>query len=1028
MEEELKRLLSEKKVIPFIGAGVSMAVKDQKGQQLFPSWPELLKKLAFNLEKLGKTAEANLINAYFGLSKFNYLEVADKLKEFYPSKQSFNEQLKNIFDKHSSEADQESLALAKAIWEIEQNLIITTNYDKVLHWASNSPSDTAYWDIQSTSEQARALRDNVSKPTVWHLHGHIEHIDNLVLTTESYNKLYDNNTNGEFKAAYTALLTFLASKSFLFIGYSLDDEFFVNELEKICSIFDNNSSEHYVLLRQGSKLSEKLQGKIIPISFENYGQPLIDKIKSLIPTSNEAIERLPYATPITIKNNADYLTSLPPRNENFLGRVDELKKLEDTLTNEGMVYVVNGIGGVGKSELSYEYLHRNKERYTNIAFLEFSDEKTSIEELFRIKFKERFALTESDDLDSIITKLQRLQSKNLLLLDNLQNREDFEKIKALNTNFDLLITTRRGDLESKYSLNLEVLSDEDARALFVNYFPTEENIDDILNYLDNHSLFIYLTAKTLASGYLTLEELRENIKNGQVGKIEAHDEKSFDNHLKQRFKRQFEEEQNPDLKLLLQQLSTFPSIEIEEEKLLRAITDVNIKKNLAKLVQRGWLTKKDTSYKLHQIIKTFIWDHYPLEYEKSIPIFDAITSYIDTDDSALIVNYELIFIPIIDSLISIYGQKKDNYIANLLDSLTSLHYSTGNYSKSLEIQLLSKTLRNDIFGAGSLEISKNYNLEAVLYKALGDYTKAEVLLKKVLNIRENILQNDDTELASIYHNLAMLYETLGEYTKAFELLQKALLIQEKKLGQEHIDTVTTYENIARIHQNIGEFDSALTLLKKVVSIKEQKLGPQHPLTGISYNNLAILYHDLKQFTKALALHEKALKIFIEIFGEKHPNTMTCYNNIGALYDTLYEHKKALPILTKVIEFREELFGEEHPETAISYQNIALLYDNIKEYKKAILFYKKSITIREKLVNNKHPELATTYFNISFPYESLKECQKALEASIKAFTILQNLDYTHSDFFRYKKRVEEISLKMNKEAKLPFNKKGRYCKN
>lgn len=133
MEEELKRLLTESKVIPFIGAGVSMAIKDMKGDQLFPSWTELLKKFALNLEKTGQTAEANLINAYFGLSKFDYLEVADKIKKFYPSKQSFNEQLKEIFDKHSSEIDPETLALPKAIWELEQNLMITTNYDKVLH-------------------------------------------------------------------------------------------------------------------------------------------------------------------------------------------------------------------------------------------------------------------------------------------------------------------------------------------------------------------------------------------------------------------------------------------------------------------------------------------------------------------------------------------------------------------------------------------------------------------------------------------------------------------------------------------------------------------------------------------------------------------------------------------------------------------------------------------------------------------------------------------------------------------------------
>lgn len=984
MEEELKRLLGENKVIPFVGAGVSMAINDTNGKQLFPNWAKLLELLTNNLDKLGSTVQAKFIRGYFDLPNFNYLEVADKLKEYYPTQQSFNDQIRAIFDKHSSEIDETTLELPKAIWELEQNLIISTNYDRILYWASKSPSDTAYWDIQSISEQSKALRDGVSKPTVWHLHGHIDHIDNLVLTTESYNSLYNNGTNGQFKAAYTALQNFLVTKSFLFIGYSLDDEFFVNELEKICTIFESNSSEHYILLRNGTPLPEKFKGKIIPIFFENFGQPLIDKIKALVPSTNKPVEKYPSITSISTRNNADYLTSLPPRNEKFLGRVKELEELETTLTKEGMVYVVNGIGGVGKSELSYEYLHRNKERYNNIAFLEFTDEVSSIEELFRIKFKDRFALTESDDLDSIITKLQRLQTKNLLLLDNLQNREDFEKIKALNTNFDLLITTRRGDLESRYKLNLEVLSDEDARALFVSYYSTEENIDDILNYLDNHSLFIYLTAKTLSSGYLTLKELRENIKNGQIGKIEAHDEKSFNIHLEQRFKRQFEEEQNPDLKLLLQQLSTFPSIEIEEEKLLRCITDENTKRNLAKLVQRGWLTKKENSYKLHQIIKTFLWDNYPLQYIDAIPIIDSISSYIDTDDAALIVNYELVFIPIIDSLLSLYENNKDNHIAGILDSLTFLYYSTGNYKKSLEIQINSKTIRQNIFGDNSVEVSKNYNLEGVLHIAFGEYDKALPLIERVLKIREEQLgQNNDNTLR-IYNNLSVIYDNLMEHEKAFHFQKK------------HLDGLLKFS------------------------------GEQHLSIALAYNNLAISYYRQHDYQKAFPFITKSLQITKDIVGEKHPLTADAYDNLGSICIGLKKYENAFSNHSKALQIRKDIVGEKHPKTALSYKNMGNYYHHTHENKKALLQLEKALKINEELLGEKHPEVASVYIITSYVYETLKQCNQSFEILKKAILILENLDYTNIDFLKSQQHLKDIEVKIKKEQKLPFNKKGRYC--
>ena len=37
-KKELKKLIAQNKVIPFIGAGVSMAVQDKSGSNAFLSW------------------------------------------------------------------------------------------------------------------------------------------------------------------------------------------------------------------------------------------------------------------------------------------------------------------------------------------------------------------------------------------------------------------------------------------------------------------------------------------------------------------------------------------------------------------------------------------------------------------------------------------------------------------------------------------------------------------------------------------------------------------------------------------------------------------------------------------------------------------------------------------------------------------------------------------------------------------------------------------------------------------------------
>jgi len=279
-KKELKKLIAQKKVIPFVGAGVSMSVLNKEGNNVFLSWKQLLEKFADKLEESGRDAQAMSVRASLPV-KTNYLSIADDIKDFFPNEKFYYKALEEFFDIKNGDIDESSLELAKAIWSLKSKLIITTNYDKVLHWASPNIADTKYWDIQSNFEQASSLRNGITTNTVWHIHGHVDNKKDIILTTESYNKLYNESAESEFKTAISTLQNYLAQKSFLFIGYSLDDKFFVTELEKICNLFDNSSSEHYILLKYGKVLPESLEDKIIPIYFSDNGQPLIDLILEL---------------------------------------------------------------------------------------------------------------------------------------------------------------------------------------------------------------------------------------------------------------------------------------------------------------------------------------------------------------------------------------------------------------------------------------------------------------------------------------------------------------------------------------------------------------------------------------------------------------------------------------------------------------------------------------------------------------------------------------------------------------------------
>ena len=665
------------------------------------------------------------------------------------------------------------------------------------------------------------------------------------------------------------------------------------------------------------------------------------KIKEIKKKVESNIIKKDIGIPIDRHLEKRLLTSNPPINPEFIGRVSELKKIKENLDSNNLIYIVNGIGGVGKSELSYQYFHQFSSDYKKTAFIELSSD-LSLEEVFIIKFKDNFQV---DNFEGIIKRLQEYPEKNLFLIDNLEKREDFKKIKVLNKNFDLLITTRLKDIDVNNQLELNTLLPKDAKKLFLKIFDEDENIEDILIYLDNHPLFINLMAKSLQRKYLSLDELRSNIKNNSISKINSKDSLTFKEHLHNTFNKQFENEHDNKLKTLLQKLAIFPSIEIKFEifnKLLKVE-----KVQLQFLVDRGWLSQKDDEYKLHQIIRTFILEEHPLESLHLTQIFNTVAKFIDPNDSVLIANLLYNYIPIIESFLNLFEKKQDIYITGLYDSLTYLYFSLGQYDKSLEVQNESFFLKKILFTEKSENIANSFNLKAIIYREQGEYEKALPLYEKALKIREDIFGLEHPDTATSYNNLAIFYSGQGEYEKALLLYEKSLKIRENVLGLENFDTVTSYNNLASVYTAQGKHEKALPLYEKSLKIREDILGLEHPYTALGYNNLASLFVKQEEYEKALPLLEKSLKIREDILGQEHPDTANSYNNLAFFYSSQDKYENALPLNKKSLKIRENILGIEHPDTVSSYYNLGLLYLNMKYCSKAKEYLLKVKEIIEK---------------------------------------------------------------------------------
>jgi tetratricopeptide (TPR) repeat protein len=143
---------------------------------------------------------------------------------------------------------------------------------------------------------------------------------------------------------------------------------------------------------------------------------------------------------------------IPSSNPNFTGRAAELERLSSNLFGRQPPYVqvISGMGGIGKTELATEYIHRNIDTYEIIWWIRAEHQDRVRDALVKLgqRLELRQATTDSARDRTVAAVLETLQSGAwsswLLVFDNAANPIDLEKyIPASRPEGHVIVTARQ---------------------------------------------------------------------------------------------------------------------------------------------------------------------------------------------------------------------------------------------------------------------------------------------------------------------------------------------------------------------------------------------------------------------------------------------------------------------------------------------------------------------------------------------------------------------------------------------------------
>jgi tetratricopeptide (TPR) repeat protein len=721
--------------------------------------------------------------------------------------------------------------------------------------------------------------------------------------------------------------------------------------------------------------------------------------------------------------------NVPVASPNFVGRVQELKDIYAKLqTGQGVsVCAVEGMGGLGKSELARRYAWEYRQEYA--ARYWFSLRGVGLAQAV-VTFASRY-LDLPEVMQSQTVEAQAewcwqnwtpTEGKVLVILDDVTDLKSIpQQARPLADRFQILVTTRKRKLSPYFAdIPLKVISEDEALELLRKFLGAarvdrEEDaakaICEDLGYLplgvelaarylqldEDLSLGDYQQRLTIADESLDLQETEEiNAGRGVIAAFEL----SW-------------QELSASTGKVAMLLGLFAPADIAwglVEEIAADLIEVADLREGRKQLNNLYLIKavdqERTRFAMHSLTREFLqWKLAQdsdtnrlfretfvtslLNKAKQIP--QSPTRDLIAAVAPAIPHLDLLSREMLDDI-----PNPDEDLVWAFEGTARFYVSQGLYASALiPYQNCCKATESRL-GLEHPHFAASLNNLASFFHTQGNYSEAESLYVQSCAITEKQLGKDHPYIASSLHGLAELYESIGKYKESESLHLQAISIYEKQLGIDCPSLATSLNGLAGLYDLQGKYKESETLYSRAISIYEKQLGVDHPYVATNINNLALLHKSTGKYKESETLYLRAISIWEKQLGINHPDIATTLSNLAELYRVQGKYTEAENLYLRINSvYEKQQLSPEHPKIVANLHNLALLYLEQAKYDESERLFLQSLSIRENQLGSEHPHVAANLNNLAELYRIQSRYVEAIllyERSLSIYEIQLGVDH------------------------------------
>ena len=588
----------------------------------------------------------------------------------------------------------------------------------------------------------------------------------------------------------------------------------------------------------------------------------------------------------------------------FCGREKELEEIKQIFSSGERILFLQGIGGIGKTEIAKQYARRNKAEYDTVIYATYNStiiELVSSQTSFKIdpQFPRKVLAdgTQENDISYFKRKLELIREitneRTLIIIDNFDVMDDEYFNELTNANYKLLITTRCDYSRLYPTIKIEPLdSIKDLKRLFLEnyegYMVDEDDphLEELIELVNRHTYTIELIAQHMENSGQTVEEMIDVLKKQGIvslsEEVRSSNDKTqvaYENLLKmfQVF------DLNEEDKNVLKVLSLMPLSGVDAKDLKKWM-GVQALKSLRSLDARSWTTMSSNGVSLHPIIRDVIRHKLPVNVKEMASFLEAFNETIKEEKSwHYPIGVKSYYADICVEIMNIFKEINEDTLT--LYKNAELLFSFGvKPGRAIEIaQELYKyfsTLNDEncyTCGYYAFQIGWTYLFNLQLVDSLKN---AKEWFTRSYDIFSKISLNSQDEYATYGHLLT-------------HLSRVNLIIYENNHDMELLENAKKWALLALSNAE-NHFDEN---------------SPYYSRKAVADMQLAEVYIANLDNEKALELVEEAYKIMFALFGEEDPDTLNVLSRKSMILYNLGRYQEAFILGQKNLETYNKFYGE-----------------------------------------------------------------------------------------------------------------------